>query len=326
MTQQQNRNMATNFGEMISLERVGGQKYKSIHNPEKMGNTANIAYGGCTLAIAVAAAHATIPPTHKIYSAQGSFLGPALTDRPYLCSVREIRSTRTFATRLVEVSQSQDNGQERLCMIMLADFHVLEKSMMVYSKPPPHASSFDDSSTAEALRADLVAKGAVSRALADMHKTQFTLLQNHFDSRSPPESIAGQNLLGMAKAVMTTQEDRHLTEKSTTDWHRCRSKLDKPVEHIAGIAFIMDAAMAFIGLTHSHKFIDDAAACSTLDFSLRILTADVDLNEWHLREVKTHGAAEGRTYSEGQMWTAGGKLVASMTQTSILRPHKGSHL
>lgn len=75
-----------------------------------MGNIANIAYGGWTLAIAANAAYQSAPPSYHLYSMLGHFLGPALTDRKLFCTVRKIRDTRTLATRQVEVSQAQDDG------------------------------------------------------------------------------------------------------------------------------------------------------------------------------------------------------------------------
>jgi acyl-CoA thioesterase len=48
----------------------------------------------------------------------------------------------------------------------------------------------------------------------------------------------------------------------------------------------------------------------------------VDLNEWHLKEMKTINGAEGRTFGEAHLWDLKGNLVASMTQQSIMRPHK----
>lgn len=55
---------------------------------------------------------------------------------------------------------------------------------------------------------------------------------------------------------------------------------------------------------------------------MRIFSSDWDLNDWNLRELKTVSGGDGRTYSEARVWNKSGKLVANMTQQSILRPKK----
>ena len=85
----------------------------------------------------------------------------------------------------------------------------------------------------------------------------------------------------------------------------------------------MDAAISSVPLIHSHKFLDDAAACSSLDFALRIFSNDINLNDWHLREEATVTGAEGRTYTEARLWDRDGNMIASMTQQCIMRPKPG---
>lgn len=43
------------------------------------------------------------------------------------------------------------------------------------------------------------------------------------------------------------------------------------------LTFILDGAIAFIPLTFSHRFLNHAKACSSLDFSLRFHLDDLDL-------------------------------------------------
>lgn len=205
---------------------------------------------------------------------------------------------------------------------MLTDFHVPEPaSLMTYSKPrPTEYSSYDKCLGDDAWRQDLVDRGKVTERLAKSHKQEFGLMGRHFDGRHCPEGISSQNLLGMAKTTMTTQEDRSLTERTSADWWRCRIPVSTPAEQAAALMFILDAGMAFIGLTHTHRFIDDAGACSTLDFSLRVFVPQADLNHWHLREVKTIAGGNGRSYCEDQLWSTDGTMVANMTEQSIIRP------
>ena len=82
----------------------------------------------------------------------------------------------------------------------------------------------------------------------------------------------------------------------------------------------MDAGLAFIPLVHSKKFLDDAGACSTLDFSFRVFVNDLNVNEWLFREIKTATGGSGRTFVESTVWDEKGRMVANMTQQNILRP------
>jgi acyl-CoA thioesterase len=81
----------------------------------------------------------------------------------------------------------------------------------------------------------------------------------------------------------------------------------------------MDSAVSFTPLALSGMYLDDAAACSSLDFSLRIFSNRIAMEDWHLREWRTHASGEGRTFSESRVWDERGGLVASMSQQSILR-------
>ena len=73
-------------------------------------------------------------------------------------------------------------------------------------------------------------------------------------------------------------------------------------------------------LSHNGMFLDDAGACSTLDFSLRVMVERLDLGKWHLRELRTNAGGGARTFSECDVWDEAGRLVASMSQQCVLRP------
>lgn len=89
---------------------------------------------------------------------------------------------------------------------------------------------------------------------------------------------------------------------------------------MSALAFVLDGALSFTPMAHSGLWFEYVGVASTLDFAMRLFVPDVDLSHWHLRERNTLAAAAGRQYSESRMWDQKGKLVASMTQQSILRP------
>ncbi|OLN87117.1 hypothetical protein CCHL11_08939 [Colletotrichum chlorophyti] len=318
--------MATTLQDQVAVDDLDSDRFISRVNPARMGNKANIAYGGCAISIGIQAASCTVSPKYLLYSVTGNYLGPALTDRKLKCSVRRVRDTRTFATRLVEISQDQDNGQSRSCMILLADFQVKEEaSLLMYAAPPSISYSCPEKCLGmEENVQDLVQKGVVSKEQGKLYLTTFGWNNLFFETRMAPESVSSNTLFGLAKGVKTPQDDRDLTSKTTGDWFRARHPLQRPQDVFAGLGFILDAALSFIPLAHSNMYLDDAGPCSSLDFALRFFTGDVDLSKWHLREMKTITGNDGRTYSETRLWDQEGNMVAVMNQQSIMRPLKNT--
>lgn len=321
--------MATNkMIDLVGVRHIEANKYDSISNPSRMGSMLNVAYGGCALANGISAAYASMPEPKKyhLYSTMGNYLGPALNDRKVLCYVYPYRTTRTFYSCRVELRQRTDKGDERSIMMMLADFQVAEPALMTYSATPVREySPVERTPTQAENQQNNVDKGVITEKQRDTMRLVFGLMDRFFDQRPCPEGLWSQNLAGMAKHVRTSQDHLPLTDKTSSDWLKVRdASVTEPATHYAAMGFIMDAALAFLPLTHSHRFLDDSSACSSLEFACRFFVTgeDIDIRKWHLREMKTITGAHGRTYSESQLWTEEGNMVCSMTQQSIMRPPK----
>lgn len=314
--------MAPTLAEQLAIDETGPGRFVSRALPERMGNALPIAYGGCTLGIATHAAYATVGDGYSLYSLVGHFLGPASTKAPLQCEVHNTRDTKTFATRRVQVSQAQPDGSLRICMELLADFQVAEPALLTYSAQPvggPYSGPEQCVGLREAREA-AVAQGRITAAAAEQFRIGFEMMEMFFDNRGCPEGISAQNLSGYLKTAQTTQDDRPITKKTSADWVRMRRPLPTRSERAAAVAFLIDGAVSFTPLGHNHMWFEDSAACSTLDFALRLFALDIDLHAWHLRERATTAAAHGRTYSESRLWDEHGAMVASMTQQCILRP------
>ena len=297
--------------------------FESVHKPEKMGNMANFAYGGNTLAVAVNAALKTIPAGFFLYSALGNYLGPASTDRTLQCAVREIRTTKTFATRHVDVSQVQKDGKRRLCLFLSADFQVAEQAtLLTYSRPPKMAySAVENCQTEDENRRDLLKRGLASKKAVQIHKVIFGLSKRFFERRPCPEGVITQTFTGMAnKGTPTTQDHLPLPSRTSSDYFRSKQLLSIPSQHILALTFAMDMGLSFTPLVHTGQSLEDVTAQSSLDFALRIFTNDVDLNSWNLREISTVTGGDGRTYTEAEVWDTHGRMLCNMTQQCILRP------
>ena len=319
--------MAAAITELLAVREISPSNFESIHPPGHMGNAANIAYGGNTLAVAINAALQTIPPEkYFLYSALGNYLGPASTDQKLLCSVRSIRTTKTFATRHVEMSQIQKGGQQRLCLFLTADFQIPESaSLLTYSRPPKRVySSVQDSPPSYENRQNLISRGIADAAVLSRSDELFGLSERFFDFRFCPESVMAQNLVGLAKqGTTTTQDHLPIHAKTSADYFRSKHQLKTSAEHIVALAFVMDMATSFLPLVHNGQSLTVAGTQSSLDFALRIFTNEIDLGGWNFREQGTITGGEGRTFSEARIWDEQRKkMMCSMTQQSILRPKK----
>ncbi|KAH6633433.1 thioesterase-like superfamily-domain-containing protein [Boeremia exigua] len=314
------------FAEQLEFKELGENSWTTIHPPQRMGNALPIAYGGYALATACKAACLSVPAGYNLYSMMGNFLAPVSTALPLLATTRVLRQTRTFATRAVEISQAQPTGPPRLCLAATADFHAPEQaSLLTYSRPPSTAYSHHAGlPSALANAAALRDAGTVSPEQHAAFVQGFAVSAALFDTRPCPEGVFAQNLAGAAKHAPHSQEHLPLTARTTADWFRSASVLGTPTDQRAALAFFCDGSLSFCPLSFSHMYLDDSAACSSLDFALRVF-GDVDLNQWCLREVRTHVGGEGRSFSEAWIWDEAGRAVACMSQQSILRvwPEKG---
>ncbi|KAJ5972743.1 uncharacterized protein N7479_002661 [Penicillium vulpinum] len=320
--------MATTLAEHVSLQKVHDH-YVSTHHPQKMGNSAPIAYGGYAIALAIHAASKSTPDGFHLYSAFGHYLRPVSIATNVICTPVKLRQSKSFITYRVAVEQNDPStGRVHLCMEMLADFHRDEPSVLAFSSEPTRSySHWRDCVPWNQLVEDWVKAGKISEPQFRAFNTLFGLSRDLYEGRPCPEGITTQNMMGLAKTVKTSQEELSPTAKSSADWLRVKHPLQTDGEQMASLGFIMDGVLSFLPLAHNHMFFEDVGVCSSLDFALRVFKPQPKMDEWHLREVINHHAGNGRTYSESKLWDEGGNLVASMTQQSILRvPTKAARM
>lgn len=306
----------------------------------------------------ISAGFAALPPPrpagerdYELYSVLGNFLGPASTEVINTFHVEDIRTTKSFATRKVEAWQDlselpANRGKpakanlKRRVMILLLDFHVREaKSMFEYSAIPLYADPQPSPACSfmkavEPHYSTPTESPSLHQYLADNHtpktiktyNTIFPLFQKYFDVHSVVKSMGVQKALGVAADRPTTQDHLDLRKRTNSNWFRLRSDVQEDGgelqrgENEAALAFYMDGALAFLPLTFSHRFLPDAAACSSLELSLRFLRPP-KMDAWLLQEQHTEAGGYGRTFSTGRVWSTDGVEIANMTQVSIMRPY-----
>ncbi|GES58159.1 thioesterase/thiol ester dehydrase-isomerase [Aspergillus terreus] len=290
----------------ISVQPLSPGHFHSTANPTRPGTLTPNAFGGNLLAVAVTAAYHTVTPSYHLYSLCGHFLRSATTDRKLFCRVRPLRDGKSFRTRHIELTQRGDDGAHRLCVVALADFHIAEpRSMVAYSIAP---------------------EGNVSLTGVKQRCRQDEPIPEHVGMYREIEAFIEIQPLDMegsaAERGGRRAKDRQpaVPGKITKERFRVRAPLDTEAEQVAAVAFHLDTGLAYIPALHSGYPLLQASACATLDFSLRVFAYDMRLNEWHTAEQKTVVAGNARAYNEGRMWDANGRLLASMTQQTILRP------
>jgi acyl-CoA thioesterase len=323
--------------------------FTSTTNPARMGNAMGIAYGGCTIGVAIhAACHSAFPNPNavhsdfKLYSVLGNFLGPTLVDRPILCEVSRVRESRTFKTRRVVVSQKLDNGSVRECLALNADFMKLEEHVLAEYSAAPVGRTDDGGSLIKAgpvhdgtvswasLGEELLAKGLATEEEIEKLRNMFVMAGKYGESRLVRNTQGGQNMNGMAKGVRTKEDlaGVNIPDKLTSEWTRVAQPLPTEAVNLAALGFNMDGGLSFLPLIHGGEgqFVDDVGPCSSLDFAMRIFypgDQSFNMQRWHLKERKAIEASGARTYAESRLWDDEGNLNAIMTQACILRPRPG---
>ena len=338
--------------------------FEAVSLPGRAGNQQPIAYGGCALATALNAAGQTIKaePRFVPYSVTGHFLGPATLDERYICEVRAVRDTRSFATRYVTVKQ-KIKGEMRPVLALTLDMiasklstrEALDRakatgkeaakvqSLLRYQ---PNAKTQLDNvlkleHTDEHLRRRLES-GDIDESHVAMYNEFLGLWNDLFDTRIVPESIMTQNLLGL-KDGPTSQDHLSIPERCIFDWFKLFQKLPPAdqgnhlteggpdgqlpqttvMAHLCAMAFAMDGALAFVPISLSNEQLLKAGAASTLDFAQRYHTDVIDANKWMLREMRSVTAGWQRTFSEAQAFDQDGELIASCSQQCVLRAAPG---
>lgn len=185
-----------------------------------------------------------------------------------------------------------------------------------------------------------IREGTADEQVIDMTKKFLGLWYEIFSAVPVPSSMPLQNFTGMLD-IETTQDKLPYLDRRSFDWLSMRDKIpsalgtdpvrptrDVPdmlpiqpvIAHAASMAFALDGAMPFIPLGLAKKNLIEASAASTLEFATRFNSDILDMNQYHLREIKPIHAGWGRTYNEARLFDTRGRLVATCTQQGVLKP------
>lgn len=106
--------MSPSFSEQIGVESVGHGEFISQTLPMRMANARPVAYGGCSLSVAVSAACATTKSSLDLYSVVGHFHGPASPNKSFFAPSKAPETRGHF--QLDEFGFTRNNPTARLVL------------------------------------------------------------------------------------------------------------------------------------------------------------------------------------------------------------------
>ncbi len=265
---------------LLDLERLELDLFRG-YNPDQWPG--GRIFGGLVAAQAVRAAMGTVGDEHHVHSFHSYFLRPGRQGTPIVYAVDRIRDGRSFTTRHVNGIQ---NGE--VVFALTASFHRDEDTGVDYQLPLAQ-----DAPPPEAAPPDAM-----------------------FGGRSPAFFAPFE-----MRDVGPTPPEPDGTYRSTRrQWIRLRRRLpDDRDLHATVLTFMSDMAVVAAVQPPTGQAAWEGMMAASLDHALWFhRPARVD--EWlfyDLHSVSSHGA---RGLARGTYHTAGGVLVASITQEALMRP------
>jgi acyl-CoA thioesterase-2 len=238
------------------------------------------AFGGAALAALLRAAAAHAPRAARPHSLHAHFLQPANPDTDVELSTRVLRSSRTFTTVAAEATQDG-----RPVATATASFHRAADSPAhgVTAALPPDSPE----AAAPAVGGPLPPESAPARALVDLR-----------DAGTPG----------------ATGPDGRPVQRY---WVRHRVELLTDADRSAALAWISDLCLTRVADLEHHLSPGRRQAAS-LDHAMWFHRTP-DLAEWLLYEVTSPSYVDELALSTGRFFDRSGRLVASVTQESLLR-------
>ncbi|KAK0533255.1 hypothetical protein OC835_003074 [Tilletia horrida] len=346
--------------------------YETVLSGYTLWKSRSALYGGVSLGLGVQAAFDSIfdelgpqkAAEFRAYSYQGTFAGPASAQYAIRIEVSSVRSTRSFVTRLVTLSQQDPTqpGARRKTLVAICDFARRGRAALVeFDAPalnPLTAQAWERPETLET-HAELTAQRlARARESGDEEALRVAQAEERFRDgwdrflrfRMPRDSLTYQTAwTHKSDPPQTTQDPLAVTDRVMVDYfrvvpdlspaHLARISAERPdcVPFRAGMsttttffAFVLDQGVPIIPIIATKTPRHAAAPDVSLDFSIRFHREDgIDLNKWSLRQFKCLTAAAGRSFNQVTVWDEAGRIMGTISQQGHVapaQPQRGSKL
>lgn len=279
--------------DILTLEDIGNNQYNGI---SKTIGSPNV-FGGQVLAQALNAAYRTIPKERILHSLHSYFLEAGDLTKPITYEVAEIRDGGSFSTRRVTAFQG-----DKTIFILAASFHKKEEGYEHHMpikkdiKQPEELLSWTDmlEQFGDFLPNKMKAFLSIERPI-DFKPTKIV---NPLDQEDlPPMVDVWFKLKGEATDLKLALKQQILTYIS--DYN------------ILTACLYPNASKANFGNTQM----------ASLDHSMWFYR-DFDFNDWMLFSIESPSTFGARGFACGNIFTRDGKLIASVAQEGLMRPHK----
>lgn len=269
----------------LDLRQVDPDTFSGHSLPQLNGRV----YGGQVLAQAVLAAGRTLDTDRLPHSMHGYFLRPGRLDEPISFEIERMRDGRSFSARRCHAIQG---GKPILSMI--ASFQEAQPGI-------EFAHGMPDVPAPDKVRSAHDELGVIDHPVA-----QFWVSQTAFDVRHVGGSL-----------YLTPSE---LAEGKQYVWLRTRRRVDvDQLMHRALLVYACDMMMLEPVLRRGGlSWRTEGLSMASLDHAMW-WHRDVDVNEWLLFAQYTPSAQGGRGLGGARVYSADGRLVASMGQEGMVR-------
>ncbi len=245
----------------------------------------DVVFGGQFVAQMLLAG-ATVDPAKTVKSIQALIGRPAVRREPYLIEVEQMHGGRAFSTALVTARQDG-----RLCARALVLLHAPEPDVIRHARPRPDVAPPGDAVPYDGYRMgdDALAPGGREQRVV-----------------GGIDPISGNTVAPPLLQI----------------WARMAGGGPDPLHAKAFVAFesagpnIATAMLphAGVGTASAHGGISTGIMTHTVTFHEPSRATD-----WHLLEITSPYAGNGRSFGRGDAFLEDGTLVASWTQDSIIR-------
>lgn len=290
------RALVDEFTDLLTVAPDGEDTFtgRTVHPANQNGR--GRVFGGQVIGQALAAATATVPEDRPVHSLHAYFLRMGDDHQPIAYDVARDLDGGSFSNRRIVASQQGENGR-RPILTMLASFQRREAGL-AHTTPMPDVPRADD------LLSNSVKHRDYSAMLPEYVRDVF------FRDRA----------IDMRSVEKPWWAERQPTAAIANTWIRTNAPVsDDPRVHRAMLAYATDMTLMPTALRPHGKmgFSGDVHEAS-LDHAVWFHD-DFRIDEWLLFRTESHWSDHGRGLITGKVWSADGRLVASVTQEGMMR-------
>ncbi|KAK4988234.1 hypothetical protein LTR50_004060 [Elasticomyces elasticus] len=316
-----NGNTYLPFSEMIEVEKINDDTFRSIAPPFSPGGTGR-AYGGHVYAQAVWAAAQTVKKGFVVHNVTGFFTLPGMTEVPFVYSVSTVRDGRSYCTRTVNVTQAEGKG---ICFTCTCSFKTVEDNrfdvqeevnlekeygVVLEGKRPddwPEAPGVDMSWYWRRREETGVNDDFPGLDARKVDMTAYNQPRTPFERRQ----LLYYRLIGTLPPDPNMHACAHLYASDRNSLFIVANHLD------VGELFTQMASLSHTVVFHTP--IADMMMMAKHDASAQEPGQEQDTRLWFCKEDWTNRAGGGRGIHQSRMWGPTGVHVASSWQEGMIR-------